>query len=253
MTRSSTCANRGINMARPSPNASGTTGKLRAEIPPAVSVAETIAFVQRQLADWRDDPNRPEEDSEDKLNLQLCDFLDTQARAKYPMVRFTHQEPQTGRRKVDLAAKPTEQALIGARPHTIYDPILVLEGKRLPSPARDRMREYVTGFPKRSGGIQRFKLGEHGSALDAAVMVGYVQAKTSDHWWSEINGWILELADETSQDYCKWGHSEQLGTLNKDQNRTASCESKHGREPNCNSTEIRLLHLWVEMSRAKTP
>ncbi len=235
-------------MVGPSVDARGTTGKLKAPIPQAASVAETIAFVQRQIPKWRDDPDRPDEVSEDKLNLHLCDFLDTHARISYPMVRFTREEPQTGRRKVDLAAKPSEPTVIDARPHSIYDPFLVLEGKRLPAPSQDRMREYVSGYSEVTGGIQRFKLGLHGSRLDVAVMIGYVQAETSDHWWSEINGWILELTGGISQDHCKWDQSEHLGRLNKEPNRTACCESKHGRKSGCNSAEIKLVHLWVEMN-----
>ncbi len=35
-------------------------------------VLKTISFIYQQLPRWRDDPNRPDEQSEDKLNLQLC-------------------------------------------------------------------------------------------------------------------------------------------------------------------------------------
>jgi hypothetical protein len=36
---------------------------------------KTISFVYQQLPSWRDDPERIFEESERKLNSQLCDFL----------------------------------------------------------------------------------------------------------------------------------------------------------------------------------
>ena len=53
---------------------------------------KTIEFVCLQLPAWRDDPNRPFEESEPKLNSQLCDFLDAQAKNLFSMVRFKHEE-----------------------------------------------------------------------------------------------------------------------------------------------------------------
>jgi len=66
----------------------------------------TINFVYKQLSDWRDDKYRPIEQSENKLNLQLCKFLNARARNDFPMVSFDHEEYQTGRRSVDLSASP---------------------------------------------------------------------------------------------------------------------------------------------------
>ena len=64
---------------------------------------------------------------------------------------------------------------IGQTYHTIYDPFLVFEGKRLPAPVVSREREYVIGGAKKSGGIRRFKLGLHGAQQTTAAMVGYIQ------------------------------------------------------------------------------
>ncbi|MCI0613680.1 hypothetical protein L0244_11890, partial [bacterium] len=128
---------------------------------------KTIGFVREQLPEWRDDPDRSAEQSEDKLNLQLCKFLDSRARNAFPMVRFDHEEYQSDRRRVDLSASSVETIPIRARLHSIYDPILVFECKRLPAPSHDREKEYVTGgIQHKNGGIQRFKLRLHGADLD---------------------------------------------------------------------------------------
>ena len=82
---------------------------------------ETVGFIHRQLSAWRDDSDRTQEQAENKLNLQLCKFLDSRARNEFPMVRFDHEEYQGGNRSVDLSASPVELTMIDARLHTIYD------------------------------------------------------------------------------------------------------------------------------------
>src|ERR1700758_3304164 len=99
--------------------------------------ARTLQFVDEQLAKWRDDPDRKEDDSEEVLNAQLCKFLSVAARDQFPMIHFHHEERQTGRRRVDVSALPTKKLIIGATYHSIYDPFLVFEGKRLPAPSRE--------------------------------------------------------------------------------------------------------------------
>ena len=211
----------------------------------------TINFVRHQLPAWRDDPDRPDEKSEDKLNQQLCKFLDSQARNSFPMVRFDHEEYQTGQRRVDLSASPVIRLYLEAKLYTIYDPILVLEGKRLPAPSSDREKEYVTGTaPNRpTGGIQRFKLGLHGARLDLSSMIGYLQDKCARDWYGKINKWILELAGGTMADGCVWKASETLELLEEDMAKgVASYRSVHSRTGNVVSNVITLHHLWIAMN-----
>ena len=80
------------------------------------------------------------------------------------MAVFHHEEFQTGRRRIDLSVKTEQVIIAGTRKFTKYDPYLVIEGKRLPAPTKDREMEYVTGGQEISGGLQRFKLGLHGAA-----------------------------------------------------------------------------------------
>lgn len=211
----------------------------------------TINFVCEQLPNWRDDPDRPEETSEDMLNVQLCKFLDSRARQAFPMVRFDREEPQYGRRRVDLAASPVEATIIGAKLHTIYDPFLVFEGKRLPAPSFDREKEYVTGLDKRTGGIQRFKLGLHGAAMDLAAMIGYIQERSPREWYDKINKWIMELCDGTILDVCVWNEGEILQLMDEELSKSiASYKSVHGRNSAKASNKIIIIyHLWITMTR----
>lgn len=224
-------------------------GKITSGIVPNTLALKTIDFVYTQLPAWRDDPNRLDEQSENKLNLQLCKFLDSNARNSFPMVRFNHEEYQTGFSSVDISASPIEMTTIGAKTFTIYDPIVVLEGKRLPAPSHDREKEYVTGgIEHKSGGIQRFKLGLHGANHDIAAMIGYIQERSACDWHNEINRWIEELSSGTIKDVCAWNTSEILGKLEEDSSKgVANCRSTHNRNSSAQSNKILIRHLWITM------
>lgn len=211
-------------------------------------VFQAVGFVRTQLPAWRDDPHRQAEQAEERLNSQLCKFLNSRARHDFPMVYFHHEEFQTGRRRVDLSVLTTESSLIGARMHSIYDPFLVFEGKRLPAPTSDRQIEYVSGNDRRNGGIQRFKLRLHGATLEVAGMIGYLQDGSPGSWHQDINQWIAELASGARQDVCAWASTEVLGELSEDKvARISWCRSDHARIANGTSASIRLHHLWVLM------
>jgi len=227
----------------------GSIGQITSGITVNTLAIETIHFVQKQLPAWRDDPDRPDEQSENKLNLQLSKFLDSRARKDFPMVQFSHEEYQSARHSVDLAASLVERTFFEAHPYryTIYDPIIVIEGKRLPAPSSDREKEYVTGGQLRTGGIQRFKLRLHGAKLNLAALIGYVQRESVNHWHKTINQWISEFAAIRPDDGCDWSNDEILCLLEEDNaHRTASYRSVHQRSF---GKDIELLHLWIEMSK----
>ena len=224
------------------------SGKITSGIEPDSLPLQTIAFVYGQLTGWRDDPDRPVEEAEDKLNLQLCKFLGVQANKEFPMIRFDHEEPQVGRRRVDMSASPAKSIFFEAKLYTIYDPVLVLEGKRLPTPSSSREKEYVTGpTPKKiSGGIQRFKLSLHGAKLNLVAIIGYVQGHSVCHWHKKINGWISELVDNPIGDGCIWAANETLNPLAEDKTKAiASYRSTHSRTL---GDKIELHHLWITMN-----
>lgn len=232
-------------------NKKQSTGEITSGIKSRTFQLTIINFVYQQLPIWRDDTNRPDEQSEDKLNLQLCKFLDSCARKDFPMVRFNHEEYQTDQRRVDLSASPVKSMRFGAKLYTIYDPILVLEGKRLPAPSSDREKEYVTGTKpnKISGGIQRFKLGLHGAKHNLAVMIGYLQSHTNRHWYAKINSWILELVKDPIGDGCVWIAGETLKAFEANtSNGIYRYHSIYSRTGEIVNNEIELHHLWVTMN-----
>ena len=229
-------------------------GQITSGIQPGALALKTINFVQQQLPAWRDDPDRSDDRSEPTLNLQLVKFLDSRARNDFPMVRFDHEENEPNRRSVDLSASSIEPMVIGARQHTIYDPFLVFECKRLPAPSRNREIEYITGgINQKSGGIQRFKLGLHGAKLDLVGMIGYIQECSTRYWHLQINNWILQLSSGAIEDYCIWEDSEKLRELEEDvRGGIATCRSIHGRTGSISSDEVTIHHLWVAMNLKQT-
>jgi len=212
-------------------------------------VEQTLEFVFSELAGWRDDSDRTSEDAEERLNGQLCKYLNVTAANRFPMVYFHHEEKQTGTRRVDISALPKKGIVLGLTYHSIYEPFVVLEGKRLPAPSNDREREYVTGRPKQSGGIQRFKLSLHGARHSMAAIVGYVQSGTLQEWLAKINEWIATEAENQSVSGESWSMAEQLLDFDEvTSSRTSSAFSVHPRTGGATSSEIKLRHLWVAMA-----
>jgi hypothetical protein len=211
-------------------------------------VEQTLEFVRKEIPKWRDDPNRPNEEGEERLNAQLCKFLNAASRAHFPMVCFSHEEKQTGTRRVDFSALPSRNQFVGSTFCSIYDPFIVFEGKRLPAPAKDRKKEYVTGGSLRSGGIQRFKLGLHGANHRIAALVGYVQRGTLSDWFTEINDWIRELRGST-EGGGNWADGEELMSFVEDRlGGIGICSSLHPRGGNVVSPEIVIRHFWPIMN-----
>jgi hypothetical protein len=227
-----------------------TRGGVTSGILKEALVSKTISYVSRQLQSWRDDPGRRDVQSENQLNLQLVKFLDAQARSEFPMVRFDHEEYQSGRRSIDMSASPIETIIIDARLHTIYDPILVIEGKRLPAPSLDREKEYVSGGKDSiSGGIQRFKLGLHGGDHNIVAMVGYVQEQSLSQWHKQINDWIAKFERGIFEDSCEWSAGEKLALIEEDSlNGVARYNSTHSRVGSVKKERFELYHLWIEMN-----
>jgi hypothetical protein len=196
-------------MIDPFPVSAGGRGRISAGL--TVALADrTLEFVYAELAGWRDDQDRAPEEGEERLNAQLCNYLNVAASHRFPMVFFSHEEKQTGTRRVDMSAVPGKGGFIGQTYHTIYDPFLVFEGKRLPAPTSSREREYVTGGRAKSGGIQRFKLALHGAQQTTAAMIGYIQANDAVTWLSVVNQWIRELASDGTSAEETWSLDEQL-------------------------------------------
>jgi hypothetical protein len=235
-------------MTSPFPLSEPSRGRI-SNGPEMTLVERTIEFVFSELAGWRDDPDREPEEAEERLNAQLCKYLNAVASERFPMVMFHHEEKQTGTRRVDVSALPKARGFIGQTFHTIYEPFLVFEGKRLPTPGANREREYVSGGVLKSGGIQRFKLGLHGARLNNAAMIGYVQTDVPEDWLLRINQWIEDLVDSNDSEDEVWSTGDRV--LEFAQNPTlgvSSALSSHARNASVSvSPQIRLRHLWVTM------
>lgn len=230
--------------------AEGAKGQLTAGIAKQDNlVLRAVEFIYNKLSEWRDDPNRPQEESEPKLNPLLAKFLNSRARVGFTMVQFTHEEPQTGRSRGDLSVSPTEAVMIFARVFTVYDPFLVIECKRLPAPSKKREREYLTGGDNRTGGVQRFKLGLYAPKEENAVLIGYIQSNDSKYWHEMILSWMKELAGANRQsDGTDWGNDECLEPLYSASNRSARWLSRHSRTGSVSVSDISIHHLWIEMT-----
>jgi hypothetical protein len=243
-------ASRDIDVADDFNGVSSGHGKLTHGPQANALVERTLDFVRDELPRWRDRQDRREEDAEEALNAQLCKHLDARARHHLRMVQFHHEERQARRRRVDISAGRTEGGFIGTTYHSIDDPFVVFEGKRLPAPDKTREREYVTGGEEKSGGIQRFKLGLHGAQFTTVGMIGYIQKDLPRRWHDQINLWIRDLAGASPLGQEKWETGEQLAHFTEDaRTLTASCVSSHSRVGAAVSLHIDIYHLWIQMCK----
>lgn len=236
-------------MARARDHFSAAQGKITHGPEANALVERTLEFIIGELPRWRDRADRREESAEERLNAQLCKHLNSAARRSLPAVQFHHEEKQEAERRVDVSAGLSEGGFIGTTYHSIDDPFIVIEGKRLPTPGgKPREREYVTGGTARTGGIQRFKLGLHGAGLPTAAMVGYIQKGVAFHWRDRINGWITELSGTLALEE-EWLASEFLSITTHDATaRVASLTSSHPRSADSGGP-FQLRHMWLEMAR----
>ena len=228
-----------------------TAGRLEREAQlPSTAKHAILDFIARQLPVWRDRPDRPAHHAEDRLTESLCDHLNSAAYRSTDMTNFrfgteTGDETNAGR-TIDLAVKPLGTTLIiDTRRSTIFDTVLPIECKRLPTPPgtnRDH-REYVFNQHKSTGGMQRFKRGHHAETHDLAAMVGYVQQDTCVDWHTRTTQWIDDLIAAKEQG---WSKNDHLRVEHDDARRKVTVlSSKHTRE---SRPKIELRHLWIEMA-----
>lgn len=224
-------------------------GRLAAQLHPQGDwLTGVIDLIYCLLPQWRDDAERPVRAAEARLSGQLCQFLNSATRhTSFDNVVFQTEvgDPQAMGRVLDLAALPLGCVVwIGARKYTIYDPLVPIECKRLPTPRgrkRER-REYLHSRQGRTGGVQRFRAGLHGGGSDVGAIIAYIQAGTAPHWFGTINRWVNVLRRANIDG---WTGAEELTDFSANTaERTARSTSSHPRET---ASAIVLHHLWVEM------
>jgi hypothetical protein len=219
-------------------------------IKPQATINAVVKFVFKNLPLWFNDQIRPCDCSENKLNSSLCDFLDVEARDKFNLIRFHHEQPEKGQRRVDMSIKAAQRSGIEVSgcTYSIYEPFFVIEGKRLfTSSDKKREREYVTGEDgASSGGIQRFKLGAHGSTITDAALIGYVQKYDFNYWFEKINQWIDDLTNESESKNIGWSIEDKLNEFSIE-GQISKSTSVNERNKNGLRNSITLYHLWINM------
>lgn len=214
-------------------------------------LSSLITFIADALPPWRDDPRRTKETGENKLSSQLCGRLNSLCRHTpgWDFLQFRREEEgeSDGRRAIDLVASPAGNVIwINGRSYDEYQYLLPIECKRLPTPkGKDRdPREYVFTGSGSSGGIQRFKAGDHGGQHERAAMIGYVQANDVTHWHEAVSTWIDNLVTDAIPE---WSVADKLTLTNHDETtRIATFASIHNRK-NGITSNIQIDHLWIEM------
>jgi hypothetical protein len=111
---------------------------------------------------------------------------------------FQHDLHRTNSREPDIGVPLQAQILQGN-----YESIFDIECKRLNSNI-PHVKQYVSG---NTGGIERFKKNLHGTDLPNSAIIGYMENKSLDYWFSQINSWIEE---QNKLNNCFWGENEYL-------------------------------------------
>ncbi|HLG97899.1 MAG TPA: hypothetical protein VKX49_16415 [Bryobacteraceae bacterium] len=238
-------------MLADTPDTSAQFGTLSSDVQkPSTFRHELIDFIAGELPRWRDRPDRPAATAEISLTSQLCGHLNGASRHTpgFDILQFRveEQDEQQRGRKIDMVASPCGASIcVEGRRHTEFDSLMPIECKRLPTPKgidRDE-REYVISRYSSTGGIQRFKEGNHASAHTFGAMIGYLQEEATAVWDTRLAGWINELAGVepgwTTFDLLHLDHEDK--TL-----RLAVFRSSHGRKKGLAAIELR--HLWLEMN-----
>lgn len=215
---------------------------------PGTFVMRIIDFIADQLCLWRDYPNRPRVESEAALTAQLGAYLNTAARNSLDVVQFRTEVPdsvQPGRR-LDMAVQPSiSQILVEGRSYTLFDAILPIECKRLPTPngyGRDEREYVIVGNGGTTGGIQRFKLGAHGAAHAVALIIGYIQDGDAEHWLQMVNGWLAEAGRADPL----WAGEQLAAARGGEPSAVHRFSSTHRRLRG--SGNVGLWHLWIAMA-----
>jgi len=234
------------------PDTSAQVGALGSDVQtPATFRHELLNFIAGELPRWRDRRDRAKETAETILTSQLCAHLNSAAHHSngWDVLQFRVEEPdeQHKGRKIDLVPSPRGVAMwVEGRRHTDFDSLMPIECKRLPTPKgtnRDE-REYVINRNSSTGGIQRFKAGNHGGAHTFGAMIGYVQEETANFWADRIAGWIAELAATAEPG---WTTKDLLRADYDDATvRVSVFRSCHQRPGGLGDIELR--HVWVEMN-----
>ncbi|WP_156317478.1 hypothetical protein [Cypionkella psychrotolerans] len=200
---------------------------------------------------WRDDPARAQRKSEDELTSQLCRKLNSLARRAvgWDNLHFERETPDelSPNRNIDIAVVPLDVISVESRSYDIYDNLLMIECKRLPTPKSSKRdpREYLYSKKSSTGGVQRFKAGHHARDHQRAFMIGYIQKDGIEHWQNQLDSWVTSI---TADGVANWSDADRLTLKSQDNVTCVAClHSSHERAAGL--PPILVDHLWIEMFR----
>lgn len=226
----------------------GSSGKLTIGVQRDQSIRAVIDFVREQFLEFSALKDNLVSMNEKGLSQKLVIFLNRKAKF-FPF--FFHSEfmedvnngisPQ-----VDIGTlMHDEKIIISDRDYGSDDSFFSIEAKRLPTVGTNREKEYVVGFDRPCGGMERFKDGAHGSRIKHAALVGFVQKENFDHWFIKINEWILELANDRKKKL--WMKSDKLKKVNFKSSPVVELRSKNDRIVGSKKDKIEILHFWINL------
>lgn len=163
-------------------------------------------------------------------HLNLCNY----ETGGYLPYEFSKNPPQ---------ANSTKETDIGVYINTRNSkaiPVIEFEAKRFSESSNNQ--EYVYG---ERGGIERFKKGEHSAHLKVCGMFAYVQSRTIEEWFSKVNGWLINLSRNNTNDLIDWMENEQLFkvSLFKSVEKFTSCHRRKA-----SNDTISLWHYFIDLT-----
>lgn len=203
---------------------------------------KVIEFIKTIIPKFVDSAMQDRSKNENALNSKLTRFINNAAESFFANRESMEDEARGNSPAADIGIYFKVDD-IGIDPPLIT----VLEGKRLSTKIRkERCQEYVIGHEEKKkhvscGGIERFKLGIHGSRLNNAGMIGYIQDGTAKSWYDKINAWVCELCNKPVEP--KWSEEEQL-TLQQKNVKVAEYTSIVNRA----DSKLHLTHLWIDLA-----
>ena len=168
-------------------------------------------------------------------------------------------ENESATRTLDWGVYPKPALSVRGYSFGAQDRLYGIEAKRFPThgtplEGREREREYVVGdweakhmeAKRLSGGIERFKEGQHGVGLERGGMIAFVQRESASHWFAKVNQWIADLiAHPLKSHQAKWTEQDRLVSHSSQGAGIAEYCSTHDRQ---DGSVIELRHFWLDLT-----
>lgn len=206
-------------------------------------IKKAIEFIEETIIGFQEEYINADKDSEEKISEYLVQYLIYKANIDGVVFIFTREAIQKQKKGNDRRADIGVLRLPFDR-----SPFFIIEAKRLPTPGAKRKKEYVIGGVERehSGGIERFKLGLHGSEHEKSAIIAYVEKEEFKFWVDEINSWIDELISLGPQHNICWTQEDKLvDEIELAPKKISKFRGSHSRT---NSNNIDILHYLMAIN-----